>query len=73
MNLLDILSVTSIFKMQALKFAHHGIIKHYQTSLTTISSMLVIFTVITQDMLLIKIFISHAQEPTLENSLYLQL
>ena len=30
-------------------------------------------TVITQDMLLIKTFISHAQEPTLENSLYLQL
>ena len=46
-----------------------GIIKHYQTSLTTISSMLMIFT----DMLLIKTFISHVQEPTLENSLYLQL
>ena len=74
LNLLDILSVTSIFKMQALKFAHRWhIIKHYQTSLTTISSMLMIFTVITQDMLLIRTFISHAQEPTLGNSPYLQL
>ena len=35
--------------------------------------MLMIFTVITQDMLLIKTFISHAQEPTLENSLYLSI
>ena len=33
-----------------------GIIMHYQTSLTTISSMLMIFTVITQDMLLIERF-----------------
>ena len=39
-----------------LKLHIDGIIKHYKTSLTTISSMLMIFTVITQDMLLIKTF-----------------
>ena len=60
---------------------YHSILPHVNLNVCdislsnemTISSMLVIFTVITQDMLLIKIFISHAQEPTLENSLYLQL
>ena len=32
MNLIDILTVTSIFKLQALKFAHRWHSKHYQTS-----------------------------------------
>ena len=44
LNLLDILSVTSILRCKHLNLHIDGIIKHYQTSLTTISSMLMIFT-----------------------------
>lgn len=68
MNLLDILSVTSIFKLQALKFAHrwHG------KALPNISDNYFQCARAICDMLVIKIFMSHEQGPTLENNLFLQ-
>ena len=73
MNLLDILSVTSIFKMQALKFAHHwhnktlpNIFDNYFQYANDVHSYNTRYATN-------KIFISRAQEPTLENNLYLQL
>ena len=73
MNLLDILSVTSIFKMQALKFAHRwhnkalpNIFDNYFQYANDIHSY-------NRRYPTNKTFISHPQEPTLENSLYLQL
>ena len=73
MNLLNILSVTSILKLQALKFAHHWHIKALPNIFITIFNMLVIFIVMIRDMLVIKIFVSRAQGPTLENNMFLQL
>ena len=74
MNLLDILSVTSILKLQALKFAHHwhsealpNIFYNYFQYASDIHSLMI------RDMLVIKIFISRAQGPTLENNMFLQL
>ena len=53
---------------EKLSWKHHKAYVCSRTSLNTIFSMLMIFIVVIRDMLVIKTFISRAQEPTLKNN-----
>ena len=74
MSLLDIPSVTSTFRLKALKFAHLW----HSKALPNISDNYFqypndIHIAIIRDTLVIEMLICLAQGPTLENNLYLQL